>query len=73
MLIADWRRQILELPSQGDLSKNEVRAAYWRLVGGRRPTGRAPDMDRLREAKRQLLYELGVRIPAAGRGRPAHC
>jgi hypothetical protein len=62
---ADWRRQVLQLPSVGKLTEAAVRAAYWRLVGARAATEPAERADRLREAKRQLLFELGVRIPEA--------
>jgi hypothetical protein len=60
---ADWRRQALQLPSVGDISEAAVRAAYWSLVGANVATMAAFDKDRLREAKRQLLFELGVRVP----------
>jgi hypothetical protein len=62
---ADWRRQALQLPSVGDISEAAVRAAYWSLVGARVATKSALDKERLREAKRQLLFELGVRVPTS--------
>ena len=61
-MIADWRRQVLQLPSVGALSEAAVRAAYWRLMAAG-----ATEKERLREAKRQLLFDLGVRIPASNR------
>jgi hypothetical protein len=60
---ADWRRQALQLPSVGDLSEAAVRAAYWSLVGASVATKSVLDKERLRLAKRQLLFELGVRLP----------
>ena len=57
----DWRRQILQLPSVGEVSTQSVRAAYWRLVG----EAAGADKARLRDAKRELLLELGVRVPAS--------
>jgi hypothetical protein len=62
---ADWRRQALQLPSVGDITEAAVRAAYWSLVGASFATEAAFDKQRLREAKRQLLFELGVRIPTS--------
>jgi hypothetical protein len=59
----DWRRQVLQLPSVGELSEAAVRAAYWRLVAVPTSSELARDNERLREAKRQLLFELGVRVP----------
>ena len=62
----DWRRQALQLPSLGALSAEAVRAAYWRRVG---ETAGA-DRERLKDAKRELLFELGVRVPASRKARP---
>jgi hypothetical protein len=61
---ADWRRQVLQLPSIGEITEAAVRAAYWRLIA-RVATELGDDRERLREAKRQLLFELGVRIPTS--------
>ena len=56
---ADWRRQALQLPSVGEISQQAVRAAYWRLLGA----GGEIDKARIRQAKQQLLFELGQRVP----------
>ena len=64
---ADWRRQALQLPSLGEISAASVRAAYWRLIATRGAAAPAFDAERLREAKRQLLFELGVRLPPSQR------
>ena len=61
--VRDWRRIALELPTTGEISEAAVRAAYWRLVA-KYPGARAM----LKDAKRQLLLELGVRTPAPRRG-----
>jgi len=42
-----------------------VRAAYWRLVGARD----GADLERAQTAKRELLFDLGVRPPAPRGGR----
>ena len=62
----DWRRQALQLPSVGALSAEAVRAAYWRRVG----EAAGADRERLKDAKRELLFELGVRVPAARKAKP---
>ena len=66
-MLPDWRRQILNLPAAGDLSQAAVRAAYWRLLGVKASSGQTLDRQRLREAKQQLLFEAGLRVPARGR------
>ncbi len=65
----DSRRALLGLPQHGAISEDAIRAAYWRIVG-RAKTARvgALDMEELREAKRALLFEVGVRLPASRRG-----
>ena len=62
----DWRRRALQLPSVGALSAEAVRAAYWRRVGEMA----GADRERLKDAKRELLFELGVRVPASRKTRP---
>ena len=62
---ADWRRQTLQLSSVGEITEAAVRAAYWSLVGASVATEAVVDKERLREAKRQLLFELGVRLPTS--------
>ena len=62
----DWRRKTLGLPATEPLSEEAVRAAYWRLVGARAP---GFDIERAQAAKRELLFDLGVRTPRA-RTRP---
>jgi len=62
---SDWRRKVLKLTATGPLSKDAVRAAYWRLIGERSSAEAAVDLERIRAAKQQLLFELGVRIPSA--------
>ncbi len=66
----DSRRALLGLPQHGAISEDAIRAAYWRIVG-RAKTARgdgAFDMEELRKAKRALLFEVGVRLPANRRG-----
>ncbi len=62
---SDPRRALLELPQLGAISEGAIRAAYWRIVGraglARDCGGR--DLGILREAKRALLFEAGVRLP----------
>ncbi len=62
----DWRRRILQLPSVGEVTAQAVRAAYWRQVG--ETVG--ADKERLMDAKRELLFELGVRIPPSRKAQP---
>ena len=67
---SDPRRALLGLPQHGAISEHAIRAAYWRIVGraSSAPGGGAFDMVALREAKRALLFEAGVRLPANRRG-----
>jgi len=62
----DWRRQALQLPSVGALSAEAVRAAYWRRVS----EAAGADKERLKDAKRELLLELGVRVPVSRKAQP---
>jgi hypothetical protein len=63
----DWRRKILGLPLAGPLSEGAVRAAYWRVIGSlrNRDERQSSELTDLRTAKRELLFDLGVRIPLA--------
>jgi hypothetical protein len=65
----DWRRKLLELPVAESLSEEAVRAAYWRAIGRMRggDVRQSSDVRLLQTAKRELLFELGVRIPSRGR------
>ena len=62
---SDPRRALLELPQLGAISEDAIRAAYWRIVGraGFARDRGARDLSMLREAKRALLFEAGVRLP----------
>jgi hypothetical protein len=72
-MTVDWRRKILGLPLTGALSERAVRAAYWRIVGSmrNRDDRQSSVLSDLQTAKRELLFNLGVRIPRAkGRAGP---
>jgi hypothetical protein len=64
-MTSDWRRKIMGLPLAGALSEAAVRSAYWRAIGriGDQFNQRTSDMRLLQTAKRELLFELGVRVP----------
>jgi hypothetical protein len=66
-MTVDWRRKILGLPLTGALSERAVRAAYWRVIGSMRDhvDRQSSELSDLRTAKRELLFDLGVRIPPA--------
>ena len=57
---SDPRRALLGLPQLGGVSEDAIRAAYWRMVSKTAPA----DLAALQEAKRALLFEVGVRTPA---------
>jgi hypothetical protein len=74
-MTVDWRLKKLGLPLTGALSERAVRAAYWRVIGGmRNHDERQPsEMSDLRIAKRELLFDLGVRVPPAkGKAGPVY-
>ncbi len=66
-MTTDWRRKIMDLPLAGALSEAAVRSAYWRAIGrmGDQFAQRAYDLRLLQAAKRELLFELGVRLPVS--------
>jgi hypothetical protein len=67
----DHRRALLKLPQHGPTTAEAIRAAYWRIVTLHHPSkgGSLSDFDQVRQANRELLAEVGVRIPPARRGK----
>jgi hypothetical protein len=65
----DLRRALLKISQHGALSEEAIRAAYWRIVRHEHPSngGNAFDFEQVRKAKRELLTEVGIRIPAPRR------
>ena len=63
----DPRRALLGLQQTGALTEDAIRAAYWQYVSVRHPSkgGDPNDFEEARRAKRELLAEVGVRVPGA--------
>ena len=65
----DARRTALGLSQHGALNEDAIRSAYWRRVGRLR-SGDPHELAELQQAKRALLFEVGVRTPASRRTQP---